>query len=123
MGKVAVERLIKMTHLIAELVYLRPHARIIIAQIIPIGGVAPDGVSHDQEAMLFNNVIATKLVPDYQKKDYHVSTVDEHSAFQDAMGLPSFRHLPDQVHPDMYGYKLMAKVWLKGIIALVRKHH
>ncbi len=113
----------RMTHLVVELIHLRPEARIIIAQIIPIGGLAPDGVSHDQEAMSFNNFIATKLVPACQSKGYHVSTVDEHAAFQDAMGLPSFRHLPDQVHPDMYGYKLMAKVWARGIIALVRKHH
>ncbi|MDA8379151.1 MAG: GDSL-type esterase/lipase family protein [Planctomycetia bacterium] len=112
----------RMTHLVIELIHLRPHARIIVAQIIPIGGVAPDGVSHDQEAMLFNHFIATKLVPACRKKGYHVSTVDEHAAFQDAMGLPSFRHLPDQVHPDMHGYKLMAKVWVKGILAILHRH-
>jgi lysophospholipase L1-like esterase len=112
----------RMTHLVLELVHLRPHARIIVAQIIPIGGVAPDGVSHDQEALLFNHFIATKLVPACWARGYHVFTVNQHAAFQDSMGLPSFRHMPDQVHPDMYGYKRMAKVWLKGILAILRKH-
>lgn len=112
----------RMTKLVIELIHLRPHARIIIAQIIPIGGVAPDGVSHDQEAMAFNRFIATKLVPALKRRGDHVSTVNLHAAFQDALGLPSFRHMPDQTHPDPYGYRLMAKVWLRGILAILSKH-
>ncbi len=112
----------RMTRLVLKLVHLRPHARIIIAQIIPIGGVAPDGVSHDQEALAFNHFIASKLVPECRAKGYHISSANQHAAFQDSMGLPSFRHLPDQVHPDVHGYKVMAKVWMKRILAILSRH-
>lgn len=113
----------RMTRLVQQLVILRPKAHLLVAQVIPLGGWAPQLKSAlwNKEVRAFNVFVKTRLVPACQAKGELVSAVNQYANFSTPAGKPIWTHLPDKCHPDHYGYGLMARTWFKAIMGIDHK--
>ncbi len=108
----------RMTHFVKELLTMRPHTRLLVAEILPTGQKASRRrpVSANHEVQRFNAFIKSRLVPEFRRKGYRVMAVNQYANFSTAAGRLKWRHLmPDKVHPDPYGYRLMARTWFRAI--------
>lgn len=113
----------RMAGLVRELVALRPKAHLLVAQVLPLGGWAPHlkSARWNKEVRAFNLFVRTRLVPACRAKGELVSTVNQYANFSTRAGKPIWTHLPDKCHPDLYGYRLMARTWFKAIMIIERK--
>jgi lysophospholipase L1-like esterase len=84
---------------------LRPQAKMIIAQIVPI----QDAVE-DARVTTYNQSVA-KVVAAHAKLGEHISLLDMHAALQAS-------DFHDKLHPNDAGYVKMAKVWFPAIQSL-----
>ncbi len=82
---------------------LRPSARLIVAQLVPVNDTAEDNL-----AKAYNAQVAT-VVAQHAAAGESVSLVDMHSALGAA-------DLFDKLHPNDSGYGKMADVWCKAIV-------
>jgi lysophospholipase L1-like esterase len=84
---------------------LRPQAKMIVAQIVPI----QDAVE-DARVVTYNQSVA-KVVAAHAKLGESITLVDMHPALM----APDYH---DKLHPNDAGYTKMANVWLAGIQSL-----
>lgn len=101
----------RLKSLIDQITYTLPGATVIVAQIIPL----PLSAKLNAEVVTYNQAIPG-IVRAEDAQGKHVRSVDMYHAV--APGL-----LPDHIHPNDIGYELMAKVWEKALVPLLKLDH
>jgi lysophospholipase L1-like esterase len=90
--------------LLARIVALAPGARVIVAQLVPVGDTGEDA-----RAVSYNQVVV-QTVTQHRAAGENVRLVDMHAALGPG-------DLSDKLHPNDAGYAKMAAVWFDAIVA------
>lgn len=95
-----------LAYLLKQITTTDPTATVIVAQIIPLGKPL-----WNVNVELYNGFIPA-LVRSLDTQGKHVSYIDMYDV------VPA-SDLPDQIHPDTYGYSLMANAWYQALTPLL----
>lgn len=101
----------RLESLIDQITSTLPGVTLIVAQIIPL----PLSAKLNAEVVTYNQAIPG-IVQAEIARGKHIQYVDMYHAV--APGL-----LPDHIHPNDLGYNLMANVWEKALIPLLKLNH
>jgi lysophospholipase L1-like esterase len=102
--------------LVQSIVYQRPTARVIVAQITPYA-------TYTSSIVQYNSYIKDTLVPHFAALGKNVTTVDQYSNFGTGTTVDSSLYSNGINHPNAAGYDKMARTWFAGIQALGAMEH
>ena len=102
--------------LVQDIVYERPTARLVVAQITPYA-------SYTDSIVEYNNYIKNTLVPHYAALGKNVTTVDQYSNFGSGTSVDASLYSNGINHPNAIGYDKMAATWYSGIQSLGSLSH
>jgi hypothetical protein len=104
-----------LTAIVETIVAHKPDTEVLVAQITPYSGDTPALVH-------YNTWIRTVLVPGFQARGKHVSTVDQFAALLDGNGAIDSSLFANGInHPDQVGYDRMAKIWFDGLVPIFQR--
>jgi hypothetical protein len=97
--------------LVQSIVYQRPTAHVVVAQITPYS-------TYTSSIVQYNAYIKNTLVPYFTGLGKNVTTVDQYSNFGTGTTVDSGLYANGINHPNAVGYDRMAQTWYDGIQAL-----
>jgi lysophospholipase L1-like esterase len=97
--------------LVKSIVYQRPTAHVVVAQITPYA-------TYTNSIVQYNNYIKNTLVPHYAGLGKNVTTVDQYANFGTGTTVNSSLYSNGINHPNAAGYDKMAQTWFDGIQSL-----
>jgi lysophospholipase L1-like esterase len=97
--------------IVQAIVTTKPEARVIVAQITPLANFS-------QSIVDYNAYIRDTLVPLYQAKGMHVSTVNQYTNLLSGGSIDPKLFSNGINHPNAVAYDRMAQTWLHGIQAV-----
>jgi lysophospholipase L1-like esterase len=102
--------------LVQSIVYQRPTARVIVAQITPYA-------TYTSSIVQYNSYIKDTLVPHFAALGKNVTTVDQYSNFATGTTIDTSLYSNGINHPNATGYGKMAQTWFGGIQSLGAVEH
>ena len=106
-----------MDALVRKITTERPDAELFVAAILPLADPAKNA-----QVRVYNALLRTTVVPEYQRLGKHVLLVDQYSRFVDTKGNVLTSHFGDGIHPDRTGYDWMGDTWYAAIEQYEKAH-